>query len=114
MTQSDQHLDGRAIHPLAALFPPMTEDEFAAIAADVAANGLVEPIMLLEGEILDGIHRLRGCLQAGSSRATRPGTARAARPSSSSGRRTGAAARPKILGSCRPGIRVSVTTRDDA
>jgi len=43
----------------------MTPEEFAAIAEDVKANGLVEPIILLNGQILDGVHRLKACLQSG-------------------------------------------------
>lgn len=43
----------------------MTEEEFAAIADDIKANGLVEPIILLDDKILDGIHRLKACLQSG-------------------------------------------------
>lgn len=65
-TAQDDTLDGRRIHALASLFPPMSGDEFAAICEDVKANGLVEPIILLDGEILDGIHRLKACLQVGT------------------------------------------------
>jgi DNA repair photolyase len=63
--QTDDTLDGKRIHPLASLFPPMSGDEFAAVCEDVKANGLVEPIVVLNGEILDGVHRLRACLQTG-------------------------------------------------
>lgn len=62
---TEELLDGKKIHPLAALFPPMSPDEFAAIAEDIKAHGLVEPIVLLEGQILDGTHRLKACLQEG-------------------------------------------------
>ena len=62
--QTDDALDGKRIHALASLFPPMSDDEFAAICEDVKSNGLVEPIILLDGEVLDGIHRLRACLSA--------------------------------------------------
>ena len=58
-------LDGRPIHALAKMFPPMTKDEFAAIADDVKTNGLVDPIVLHEGKILDGVHRFRACNEAG-------------------------------------------------
>lgn len=53
------------IHPIADLLPPMSPDEHAALLADIHANGLVEPIALFEGKILDGRHRARACEEAG-------------------------------------------------
>ena len=64
-TQTEELLDGKPVHPLASLFPPMSEEEFAAISQDVQANGLVEPIVLLDGQILGGTHRLKACLKVG-------------------------------------------------
>ncbi len=52
-------------HRLADLFPPMTTDEMASLVADIKANGLVQPIVTYEGQILDGRHRYQACLQAG-------------------------------------------------
>jgi uncharacterized Fe-S cluster-containing radical SAM superfamily protein len=60
----NETLDGKTIHPLASIFPPMNPEEFDAICEDVAQNGLVEPIVLLGGQILDGTHRLKACLAA--------------------------------------------------
>ena len=37
----------------------MPDDEYAELAADVKANGVMEPITLYEGKILDGAHRYR-------------------------------------------------------
>ena len=52
-------------HPLAALIPPMSADELAKLIVDIAANGLLEPIVLFEGQILDGRHRYQACEAAG-------------------------------------------------
>lgn len=52
-------------HPLAELVPPMADEEYGALVADIAAHGLHEPIVLHEGRILDGRHRYRACLEAG-------------------------------------------------
>ena len=49
------------IHPLAEQFPPMSDLEYAALKADIAENGLAEPITLFEGRILDGRNRYRAC-----------------------------------------------------
>lgn len=39
----------------------MTDSEFDRLADDIEANGLIEPITLLDGAILDGRHRQRAC-----------------------------------------------------
>jgi ParB-like chromosome segregation protein Spo0J len=55
------------VHPLAALLPLLDDNspEFAALVASIREHGLIEPIMLLDGEILDGRNRWRACLKAG-------------------------------------------------
>lgn len=50
-------------HSIASLFPEMTVEEFAALKADIAANGQREPIWLHDGRIIDGRHRYRACLE---------------------------------------------------
>ena len=51
-------------HPLAELFPLPSEDELRAMADDIAAHGLREPIVTLEGRILDGRCRYLACKMA--------------------------------------------------
>lgn len=55
----------RPSHPAAELFPLMLDEDLAELAADIRVHGLLEPIVLLDGQVLDGRHRLRACAQAG-------------------------------------------------
>lgn len=49
------------IHPVAYIFPRMSEGEFEQLKSDIAANGQQTPILLHEGKVVDGRHRLRAC-----------------------------------------------------
>ena len=56
--RNGKHLE---IDPLATLFPPMAEEEFTRLKADIAARGQLEPIWTHSGRVVDGRHRLRAC-----------------------------------------------------
>lgn len=49
-------------HPLADLFPMMDADRARELAEGILKNGLLHPIVLHEGKILDGRNRYRACL----------------------------------------------------
>jgi hypothetical protein len=52
-------------HPAAELFPLLAGAEFESFKADIATNGLLEPIWLCDGKILDGRNRFRACTEIG-------------------------------------------------
>lgn len=53
------------LHPLCELFPRLINAELAALKADTAANGLNQPIVVHDGQVLDGGNRYRACLELG-------------------------------------------------
>lgn len=52
-------------HPAAAIFPILSSEELGELAEDIKANGLIEPITLFEGMILDGRNRYEACKLSG-------------------------------------------------
>lgn len=52
-------------HPVADLFPRMSDAALNELAADIKANGLREPIWMHDGQIIDGRNRYTACTKAG-------------------------------------------------
>lgn len=60
------------VHPAAAVWPMMPSDELRALADDIKANGLRQPITLTpDGKLLAGRNRLAACEMAGVKPTTR-------------------------------------------
>jgi hypothetical protein len=54
-----------AQHPLSAAFPSMSAEDFQALKDDIEVNGQHEPVIVLDGMVLDGWHRYRACADLG-------------------------------------------------
>lgn len=52
-------------HPIAEKFPMMADEEYATFKEDIRQHGLLEPLWLLDGKILDGRNRYRACTELG-------------------------------------------------
>jgi len=52
-------------HEIANIFPMMAEAEFEQLKADIAINGLLEPVWTYSGFILDGRNRYVACMDLG-------------------------------------------------
>lgn len=50
-------------HPLSQAFPSMGDEDFQALKDDIEVNGQREPVMILDGMVLDGWHRYRACVE---------------------------------------------------
>jgi len=53
------------VHPAADIFPHMGRNDFHDLCQDIEENGLLEPIITLDGAILDGRHRYLACRSMG-------------------------------------------------
>lgn len=51
------------LHPLTDLFPVMSEAEFSFLLRDIERHGIREPLVVVEGQILDGRHRWKAAKQ---------------------------------------------------
>lgn len=64
-TELKQLVPTGEVHPVADLFPMMTDQELDDLAADIKAHGLIHPIVLdTGGMLIDGRNRLEACRRA--------------------------------------------------
>jgi ParB-like chromosome segregation protein Spo0J len=59
------NLQNLEFHELANEFPLLSDTETEQLADDIKKVGLIEPLVLLDGKILDGRNRYNACKQAG-------------------------------------------------
>jgi ParB-like nuclease domain len=53
------------VHPAADIFPMLPDDELEDLAADIKANGLLHPLAVKDGQLVDGRNRREACRRAG-------------------------------------------------
>lgn len=61
-------MDWQRLYPvsgLAKIFPPMSADEYQGLKESIRAFGMIDEITLWRGQVIDGLHRLRACLELG-------------------------------------------------
>ena len=56
------------ISDLARVFPDMTPEDFARLVASIQEDGLMDPITVWQGQVVDGRHRYAACAEAGVER----------------------------------------------
>ena len=49
------------LHPLSLVMPPMSDDEYKQLLESIKQHGQMEPVVIFEGQILDGRHRYAAC-----------------------------------------------------
>jgi len=57
-----------AFHPVADIFPAMSDTEFRELVEDIREHGQREPVWILDdGRVIDGKHRVKACVELGRS-----------------------------------------------
>ena len=56
------------ISDLARVFPDMPPGDFARLVASIQEDGLMDPITVWRGQVIDGRHRYAACAEAGVER----------------------------------------------
>lgn len=51
------------VHPIANIFPMMSDEEFAGLKSDIEANGVRECVVLWNGKLIDGRNRMAAMLE---------------------------------------------------
>lgn len=49
------------LHPLSLVMPPMSDDEYQQLLESIKQHGQMEPVVIFDGQILDGRHRYAAC-----------------------------------------------------
>jgi ParB-like chromosome segregation protein Spo0J len=52
-------------HPLSAAFPPMTPEEYQSLRDSIDSHGVLNPITIYEGMVIDGWHRYQAAMELG-------------------------------------------------
>lgn len=53
------------VHPAADVFPMLSDEELDELTADIKANGLLHPLVVNDGHLVDGRNRREACRRAG-------------------------------------------------
>ncbi|WP_035348085.1 ParB N-terminal domain-containing protein [Edaphobacter aggregans] len=64
MTTAIHYEYGMPVHPVCDMFPLMDGDEVENLRDDIEDNGLLHPIVVHEGQLVDGRNRILACQQA--------------------------------------------------
>ena len=60
-----KYADAKPLHSLAMMTPALEPESFWALVEDIGENGQQLPIILVNGQIFDGLHRELACFEAG-------------------------------------------------
>lgn len=53
------------LHPIAELFPEMSNEEYQSLVKDIEQHGVLQPILIHNDQIVDGRHRFQACQDLG-------------------------------------------------